>query len=237
MNVASLLYRIVDLALPPRCPSCGAVVDGDDRFCADCWKGLELFTGKGCSRCGIPVPPGIVICAPCLSDPPDHDGVRAALSYGEAARTLAVRLKHGRRPGLARLAARLMARHLPSGDWLIVPVPLHRWRLWSRGFNQSLLIARRLSRIGGQPLSVDALSRRRRTPLLRGLSPRQRKAAVRGVFVADPAQVRGRDIILVDDVYTTGATANACARALRKAGAQQVIVLCWARVVRDGVAH
>jgi ComF family protein len=120
---------------------------------------------------------------------------------------------------------------------LLAPVPLHRWRIWRRGYNQSALIAAALARRAGLGAQLDLVQRVKATPLLRGMGPRERKEAVRGAFRVNPkrkAEVKGRTILLVDDVYTSGATANACARILKRGGAAEVNILCWARVVRGG---
>jgi ComF family protein len=190
-------------------------------------------------RCGLPFEHdggGPAECAACLSDPPLFDRARAAVAYGEVPRNVALKLKYGGRPGVAETMARLMERHLVAGsDPLLVPVPLHRWRIWSRGYNQSALIATVLARRSGLPALLDLIERTRRTPYLRGMGPRERRQTVRGAFrVAERHKValKGRSVILVDDVFTTGATADACARALKKAGAKEVALVCWARVVR-----
>jgi ComF family protein len=130
--------------------------------------------------------------------------------------------------------ARYMAPLVPPGDErLLVPVPLHRTRLWQRGFNQSVIIARALSRRTGLPVAPRLLGRTRRTPPLKGMNSRQRRRAVTAAFaVRDPAALAGRTVVLVDDVLTTGATAEACARALRKAGAARIELVSWARVVQ-----
>jgi ComF family protein len=156
------------------------------------------------------------------------------VAYGELARDLAIRLKYGRKVAVARTMARYMAPLVNTdGDCLLVPVPLHRTRLWNRGFNQSALVARELSRrlgISGDPL---ALKRIRRTPPLKGMSRLQRRKTVAGAFqVRDSAALAGKTVILVDDVLTTGSTAEACARALTRAGAAKVELVSWARVVR-----
>lgn len=232
------LHALLGLALPARCPACGTVVGTDGTFCPDCWVQLDFLSEPGCAGCGLPFAfdrgPD-VRCAACLADPPAHDGVRAAVRYGAVARSLVLRLKHGRRIALARVIARQLRRlaaDLPGA--LIVPVPLHRWRLWRRGFNQSALIGRALARATGLDWCPHALVRQRRTPMLGGLGRTARARALRGAFAVPSEQhaaLAGRTILLVDDVYTSGATAGGCARALKRAGAARVIVLCWARVL------
>ncbi len=221
---------VTDWALPPRCPGCGEPVEADHRFCAACWGGLRFLDASGCPGCGLPGER--LRCGRCLADPPVHAGIHAAVAYGPIARELPIRLKHGGRIGVADTMAGPMARRMPADAELLVPVPLHRWRLWRRGFNQAVLIAAAVSRRSDVPVARDALVRVKPTPLLRGLSPRQRRAAVASAFrVRDRAAVAGRRVVLVDDVYTTGATATACVRALLHAGATSVAILCWARVI------
>ena len=228
---------LVDFALPPRCPGCGLIVDGDHRFCAGCWQSLDWHGPPACRQCAAPLPfDDAERCAACLARPPAYDRAAAAVAYGPVARALALKLKYGRRPGLARTFAQFMARHVDTGetDAVIAAVPLHRSRLWWRGFNQSVLIARALAAKSGLPVDVDLLRRTKRTPILRGLGPRARREAVRGAFAVRPgAIVKGRRILLVDDVFTTGSTVHACAKALKRAGAASVEVHVWARVVRE----
>lgn len=231
--VRALVQPLIDFALPPRCPGCGAIVAADHRFCAPCWASLDFLTGEGCTLCNVPldaVAQGTV-CAPCLVQPPRHDGVRAAVSYGPVARDVVLRLKYSRRTGHAETIARLLARNI-DGDGTIVPVPLHRWRMWGRGFNQAALIAHHVSKASGVPVTTALLERKRATASMRGLSPRKRADAVRGAFVTTD-RIDGGTVWLVDDVYTSGATANACATALKRAGAERVVVLTWARVLRE----
>ena len=238
--LAAALHRLVSLALPPRCPGCGAPVGEDHRFCATCWAGLRFIGPPWCAGCNLPFEydrGAGAWCVACLADPPRHAGVRAAVAYGAVARRLALRLKYGGRMGIARTMAQAMARQLPDEVELLVPVPLHRWRLWRRGYNQAGLIATALGRRAGLLVDVHALIRTRPTVPLRGMGPRQRAATVRGAFaVTRPEAVRGRRVALVDDVYTSGATADACTRALLKAGARSVTILCWARVIPGDAA-
>jgi ComF family protein len=229
----------LDLALPPRCPACGTVTVADHLFCVDCWQKLDFLNGPACGSCGEPfaVDPGPgARCGACLADPPAIDGMSAAVAYGDIARALALKLKYGGRPGIATTLARQMRRLLQDEDVLLTPVPLHRWRLWRRGYNQAALITRALARETGHAFSTDLLLRTRATPVLRGMGPGDRRKAVRGAFRVAPNQieaVRNRAVVLIDDVYTTGATANACATALKRAGAASVGVCCWSRVIRD----
>lgn len=161
------------------------------------------------------------------------------MAYGPVARTVALRLKYGGRTAFAETAARQMTRLVPQTTDVIVPVPLHRWRLWSRGFNQAGLIAAAVGAQCGVPVERFALIRRRATPSMRGLGKTGRRKAVAAAFGVDPARrdvLRGRAITLVDDVYTSGATTDACVATLLRAGAGSVAILCWARVIDDGEA-
>lgn len=177
-------------------------------------------------------------CADCLADPPPWDSARAVLAYGDVARTVALRLKYGRRVALAGLIARQMQRHTARFDGVdmpvIVPVPLHRRRLWWRGFNQAALIADHLGRLTGWSVDKHALLRTRRTQPLRAMKPAARARAVKDAFTLRQGHsLSGRQILLIDDVHTSGATAAACARVLRQGQARAVHLLCWARVVPD----
>jgi ComF family protein len=225
---------VLDFALPPRCGGCGIIVDDIDSFCPECWRELDFLQG-GCARCGLPLQAtDAETCGRCLAKPPRLDRIRSAVAYGDISRSIAIRLKYGRKVGLARTMSRYM--HGLIGDLppesILVPVPLHRSRIWSRGFNQSAIVARDLSRRTGLEVKVDALRRVRPTPALKGMSRNQRRRTVAGAFRVDAkAQLRGRTIVLVDDVLTTGSTANACARALKRAGAARVDLISWARVI------
>lgn len=226
---------LLDLVLPPRCPGCGAVVTSLHSFCTGCWSSLDFLAERGCLVCGIPLEatdPGT--CAGCLVRAPRIARTRAAVAYGDIPRSLALRLKYGRKVALAKAMARYMTPLLTQENALLVPVPLHRRRVAARGFNQSLLIAREIGRRRGMEVAHHLLRRKRATPPLKGMSFAQRRRAVAGAFaMAGGADVRGRTVVLIDDVLTTGSTANACARTLRQAGAARIELLCWARVVRS----
>jgi ComF family protein len=226
----------LDFALPPRCSGCGTVVAEVHSFCVGCWSGIEFLGDAGCRTCGMPLEATDAdTCAACLAQPPRIARTRSAVAYGDLSRGLAIRLKYGRKVAIARTMARYMAPLVErsAADALLVPVPLHRTRLWRRGFNQSALVAKALSRQLGVPSEPLALKRLKRTPPLKGMSPQQRRRAVAGAFkVTDPDAVRGKTVILIDDVLTTGSTAEACARTLHRAGAARVELITWARVVR-----
>jgi ComF family protein len=236
VSVRSAVRLLLDLALPPRCTGCGELVDEVGAFCAGCWAKMEWLGNDGCQRCGLPLSGTEVdTCGRCLAQPPKLDRIRAAVAYDDLPRSVALRLKYGRKVALAQTMARYMAPL--RGEWddeaLVLPVPLHRWRLWGRGFNQSALVARQLARLWGLKTEPLLLRRIRRTQPLKGLNHNQRRRAVAGAFRAGlPDRIKGRTIVLIDDVLTSGSTAEACARALRRAGASRVDLICWARVVR-----
>ena len=233
---------LLDFVLPSRCAACGEIVADVHSFCAECWTRIDFLGSAGCQTCGTPLEATDAgTCAACLARPPRIARTRAAVAYDDLTRGLAIRLKYGRKVALARTMARFMAPlvavdddgQATTIDPVLLPVPLHRSRLWQRGFNQSALIARELSRRTGLNCNPFLLRRKRRTPPLKGMGQSQRRRTVTGAFeVPERAKIRGRTIILIDDVMTTGSTAEACARTLQRAGAARVELICWARVVR-----
>ncbi|MCS0504065.1 ComF family protein [Ancylobacter sp. GSK1Z-4-2] len=236
----------VDLALPPSCMACRAAVSEPGCLCPSCWSRLSLIERPYCDRLGIPLPydsdpvgGNPRLSAAALEAPPAYHRARAAALFGEVARDLVHALKYADRLDVAAPMARMMAR--AGADVLadaeaLVPVPLHAMRLWRRRFNQSAALALALQCISGVPARTSWLARRRATPPQVGLDRAARAANVAGAFeVPDEAraELKGRRVVLVDDVLTTGATLDACAKALSRAGAGRVDVLVFARVV-DG---
>lgn len=225
------LRQVLDFALPPRCAGCGTIVADLHSFCADCWTKVEFLGEPGCATCGIPLEATDAdTCGACIAQPPRIDRMRAAVAYDELSRSVALRLKYRRKVALARTMAPLVQ---AGGQPILAPVPLHRTRLWYRGFNQSVLVARELARPTGLSADPHLLKRVKRTPALGGMSLSQRRKLVAGAFRVDPkADLQGRTIVLVDDLLSTGRTANAYAKALQKAGASRVELVSWARVIK-----
>lgn len=243
MRVPRTLAPLADLLFPPRCPLCGEALAAQDGLCAACWSDLAIPGDPACSACQRPFPEGTAagtLCAPCLAQPPRHAGIAAGTLYNDASRRLILAFKHGHRIALAPLLARLILARLPDleGDWLVVPVPLHRWRLWQRGFNQAALLAGEIGTARAMPVCVDGLLRRKRTPSLGGLGRKARARAISGAIAGNPRRaetLRGRKVLLVDDVLTSGATSDACVRALQRAGVAEVRIACFARVLDEAL--
>jgi len=231
------LRRSLDVALPRLCPSCRDLVT-DNGLCPACWSKVAFIAAPYCPRLGIPFAydpgPGI-LSMQAIADPPAFGRARAAVRYDDVARALVHAFKYGDRLDLAPLLGGWMARageELLDGADALVPVPLHWRRLWTRRFNQSAALAAAISRDSGVAVAHGALRRVKATQQQVGLSRSERASNVQGAFrVAANAQVAGRRLVLIDDVLTSGATADACARVLLRAGASQVDVLVLARVV------
>jgi len=232
----------LDLVFPPLCIACRTPVAEPGALCAACWQTIQFLDGPMCARCGLPFeidPGGDTLCAACHARPPAYDQARAVMRYDEHSRGPILALKHGDRldltPGFTRWLDRGGRVLLDQAD-LIVPVPLHRARLWARRYNQSAELARALSRLSGKPANVSVLVRSRPTPSQGAMrSAKARRRNMLGAFKVPPGHksaIAARNILLIDDVLTTGATVDACARALKRAGAGKVFVLALARVVR-----
>ncbi len=246
MRARDILAAALHLVYPVPCHVCGRPLDFGRRsdLCSVCWDGLERMPVEGCSRCGWPFPgPGgtrgaeTPLCQRCRETRDRFQVARAALCYREGgiARAAILLSKHGGRVPLLRHLAGLLAEEAPArlnlSDWdAAVPVPLHWTRKLRRGFNQADILALAVGRRHGLPVLRHALRRVRRTKTQQG-DAEARRANVRGAFaVARPWQVAGRRLLLIDDVFTTGATANACAATLLAAGVPAVGVLTLARV-------
>lgn len=232
------------LLYPPQCISCSAPVQSDFGLCADCWRDTPFIAGLVCDQCGIPLPgqdsDEHVRCDDCMTIARPWDRGRAAILYQGNGRSLVLALKHGDRMDLARPAADWMvkaARPILQPTMLVVPVPLHWMRLFRRRYNQAALLSRNIARSAGLEHCPDALQRRRSTGNQDGKTRDARFANLVGAFTvpkAREARVRDRDILLVDDVMTSGATFAAATEALFAAGARSVSVLGLARVAKDG---
>lgn len=228
-----------DVLVPPVCVACHVTMTRHDTLCPDCWRGIDFIRPPLCDRLGIPMPfdvGGIMVSAAAAADPPVYDRARAVARYDAVMRRLVQDLKfrdmhHGRRL-FGRWLREAGADLLADAD-VVVPVPLSRWRLAWRRYNQSAVLAAEVARLSERPYCPAALKRTRRTRPQPGLSRAQRIENVRAAFAvpaARKADVSGRAVLLVDDVITTGATIAACARALKSAGARRVDVLALALV-------
>lgn len=245
MALAQTLAPLIDLVFPPRCPLCGEGLTAQLGLCGGCWSELVIPGEPCCALCQRPFTTDIAegsVCAPCLAAPPSHDGIAAGTLYNDTSRRLVLAFKHGQRIALAPMMGRLISARLRAigPDWLVVPVPLHRWRLWRRGFNQAALLAGEVAKLQGATLVVDALERRKQTPTLGGLGRKARARALSGAIAINARRkhrfAKAR-VILVDDVLTSGATSSACVAALKRAGAEKVVVACFARVLDEVVGE
>lgn len=218
-TVADSLAPVIDLVYPPRCPLCGDALGQQGGLCLDCWAELEVPTAVS------------------NAEEPNRRTIAAATYYNDASRKLILMFKHGGKIALAPMLARLMAAQLEQdGDSdeqpLIIPVPLHRFRMWRRGYNQSALLAQELAKLGKGEAALGALVRVKSTPSLAGLGKVERRKVLENAIAIQGSQssrIAGRDIILVDDVFTSGATSAACVRALKAAGAASVTISCFAQ--------
>jgi predicted amidophosphoribosyltransferase len=192
MQLHPLLVPVADLLFPPRCPLCGEALAAQSGLCATCWNELAIPGDPSCPTCQRPLGERALsgtVCAPCLADPPKHDGIAAGTLYNDASRKLILALKHGHRIALAPLLARLMLAQVPEqvgADWIVVPVPLHRWRLWRRGFNQAALPGGEIAKARGARLVVVGLVRRMQSPTLGGLGKTARARALSGAIEINP---------------------------------------------------
>lgn len=229
------------LLLPRRCLACGATVESDGALCVECWAQIRFLGSPCCACCGFPFEydqGSDALCGGCAGRRPVYDRARAVFAYDDASRGPVLAFKHADRIDAAPAFVRMMvqaAGELLEGAPLIAPVPLHRSRLMMRRYNQSAVLANALAAHSGLTVVPDLLVRRRRTPTQGHLGAAARRRNVQGAFAVRATRkeaLRGRRILLIDDVMTTGATVEACARPLLRAGADAVDVLTLARVIR-----
>jgi ComF family protein len=242
-----MVRRAADLVLPPLCPGCVSPVASHQGLCPTCWTQLKFLSPPLCPVHGTPLPPGAevgMVSPAAIAQPPAFERARAAVAYEGVAARIITSFKYADRNDFTPLMARLMSQAglalLDEAD-LIVPVPLHWRRLFSRRFNQSAELARRICALhpgDNEPhYAPDILIRRKATQQQVGLQPAQRALNVAGAFAVLPERksaLAGKRIVLVDDVFTTGATVSASARVLLRAGAEAVDVLTFARVLDEG---
>ncbi|HEY0033989.1 MAG TPA: ComF family protein [Devosia sp.] len=231
---------MLDLLYPPVCLGCDAPVTAANTLCAKCFTGLRPITAPLCPVMGLPFETWLgadALSAEALADPPPFGKARAAVIYNAMARTLVSRLKYGDRPELAQFCARLMVgagHELWAEKPVLVPVPLHPSRQRERRYNQSAELAAGLGRLTGLRVEHGLVRRARKTRQQVGLSSDGRQRNVQGAFAVQPdaaVRLQGQRIVLIDDVYTTGATTKAVTRALLKSGVGGVDVMSFARVV------
>lgn len=234
-----LLNFMVDTLLPLHCLACDTPVAAEGQFCATCFRAANFISAPYCKRCGVPLPfAGAAgpsgVCGTCEAAPPAFASARAALRYDTMAQKILLPFKYGDRPEFSRGLARLI---LPAG-WelleqadLLLPVPLHVSRLRARRYNQAALLASALGRLTSRTCVPDALIRQKATAPLAGMGLAERRAELSDAIVLrQGVAVEGLRILLVDDIMTSGTTADTCARILLAAGAMRVDVLTAARV-------
>lgn len=231
--------RTLDLLLPPQCPMCKSPTSTAHGICGQCWNKLTFITDPYCKCCGNPfeisqTDDDETTCVVCLKTPPTYDQARAALVYNDNSRRLIVPFKHSDRTSILPILVKMLKQSgnniLQEAD-LYIPVPLHWQRLLKRRYNQAALLCTELGKTYDKPVLTNTLRRVKSTPPQAGLSRKQRQKNVRTAFhVKHPETISGKHVLLIDDVITTGATVEACAKALKKAGAKRVSVLTVARV-------
>ncbi len=239
----TLQARALALIFPPQCLSCGDPVQDEGGLCGPCWRDTPFILGLGCDLCGAPLP-GVsdvaVTCDDCRARDRPWTRGRAVMLYRGGGRRLVLGLKHADRLDLAPAMAGWMAARagpLVQAETLVAPVPAHWWRLFRRRYNQAAVLAQGLASRIDRPVIPDLLVRRRATKVQDGMGPEARYANLVDAITLNPrhgAAVAGRPVLLVDDVMTSGATLDACARACLAAGATEISVMVLARVTRDG---
>ncbi|MDX1975350.1 MAG: ComF family protein [Rickettsiales bacterium] len=238
--MTATMTRLLDILFPPQCLNCRALVPSHGTLCLTCWNNVTFITDPMCDACGLPfefdVGPGS-LCGECLRELPPYAKARAAFRYDDHSRGMVLRLKYHDQTYLSTIFGPWLAKagkELLADSDVIVPVPLHYWRFVSRRYNQSALLAQQLAKQTQKTLLLDGLKRTRATKAQIGLTREQREKNVRNAFSVPhkyQAPIKGKTILLIDDVMTTGSTIESCAKALIKAGAMRVNVLTLSRTV------
>ena len=239
-----LLKHFIDIVLPPRCLSCGVITQRTHQLCGSCWGDVRFISDPVCSCCGLPFSYSVdgedeALCAGCLHELPNFKKNRSVMVYDDASKSMILGFKHGDRidatPGFAAWLENIGRDLLEEAD-IIIPVPLHRLRLLKRKYNQAALLARTLSKSTGKEYQPQLLMRHKHTPPQGHLSFNQRHDNVRGAFSVNPKHledIKDKNILIIDDVYTTGATLKECTKTLLKAGVKSVNCLTLARILKE----
>lgn len=237
-------FAAADFLYPPACAACGISTGNHRGLCPKCWSGIRFIERPFCEVLGSPFSHDLgagILSADAIANPPPFDRLRSVATHDRAVRNIVHGLKYRDRTDLAPMMAGWMLRAsdgtVAACD-AIVPVPLHRLRMLSRKFNQAAELARHLAHLSGKPLLPATLLRVKRTSQQVGLGAKAREDNVRGAFAIAPGRegdVFGKRIVLIDDVYTTGATVDAATRVLRRAGAADITVLTFARALSEPI--
>ena len=233
-----IFQKILNFLLPPHCPICGKQIWDHHAVCGECFGKLHFISGAICQKCGKPLPyKEAQVCASCLKKPPIYNRAISILKYNETSKALILPFKHADNIELTPLLSQWMSR---KGKDLIlecdciIPVPLHITRLFKRKYNQSALLAKSLSKIYKKEYLPSVLVRSKRTESQGHMSSTQRKQNIKNAFkIQNADRIKGKKVLLIDDVMTTGATINECTKVLLKAGAKSVSILTLARVIKD----
>ena len=245
-NITQIAKRTIDIVMPPQCLMCHDHVADIDALCATCWSQLSFISAPLCDRYGTPFaydPGDGILSAKALASPPSWNRARAVVQFDDHSRRLIHGLKYYDRHYHTKMMVRMMmlaGKELFEGADVILPVPLYRYRLWQRRYNQAALLAHRLAEMTEIPSHMNFLERTRPTSTQVGLDHKQRRKNVRNAFSLTPEgkiMIGGRNVLLVDDVLTTGATLDECTRSLMKAGAARVDVIVFALVLNPTARH